>query len=147
VRAVLSAPVTTSKGRVLTSGTPVEATVVSAAPAGTMQSAGVLSLQLIRVGSVAVVSDVAEFSGHEGHTDVADSAPVKGTEATVQPGTVLTFHVTDNGVVTGLDLRDAERARDEGTVGAPRPVTPASTAPATGPAQARTQAKGSVPPR
>lgn len=117
VHAVLAAPLTTSKGRVLPIGSRVEATVVSAAQAGTMQSAGVLSLQLTHVDGAAVVSDVVDFTGQEGHKDVADSAPQKGTEAKVNAGASVTFHVMENGPATGLDLAGAAQAKREGTVG------------------------------
>ncbi len=102
VHGVLTAPVTLSNGVALPAGTNVDATVVSAARAGTVGSAGVLSLQLTRVGGHAVVTDVVDFNGQEGHKDVADSAPAKGTEAVVKPGTLLNFHVLETGKATGL---------------------------------------------
>ena len=98
----LAAPLKTTSGVVLPAGTPVLGTVVSAARAGTLQSGGVLSLQLTKVGSLHVVTDVAEFDGQEGHKDVADAAPEKGSEAIVNLGAVLTFNVLENGAVPGL---------------------------------------------
>ncbi len=156
VHAVLAAPVTTSKGRVLPTGSKVEATVVAAAPAGKIQSAGVLSLQLTRVGGVPVVSDVVDFTGQEGHKDVADSAPQKGTEAKVDPGAPLTFHVMENGPATGLDLAGAAQAKREGTVGGGSmdnaakqppagPQAPAGS-PNTQPGLGQSAAKGATPP-
>ena len=102
VHGKLTAPVRTTAGVLLPAGTAVAATVVSAAKAGTVQSAGILSIQLTRVGSVPVVTDVADFNGQEGHKDVADSAPQKGTEAIAQAGAMLQFHVLENGKVPGI---------------------------------------------
>lgn len=70
-------------------GTPVTLTVVSAAPAGTMQSGGVLSLQVIAVGEHPMLSETMSRLGEEGHKDVADSAPAKGTEAGVRKGETI----------------------------------------------------------
>jgi len=109
VHAVLTAPLKTSKGTVIPAGTGVAATVVSSAKAGVMQSAGVLSLQLTRIGVVAVISDVLDFTGKEGKREVPDAAPAKGTEAVIQPNTTLTFHVMENGKATGLDKKDAAK--------------------------------------
>lgn len=103
VHGVLAASVKTSAGLTVPSGAKVDATVVSAARAGTMLSGGVLSLQVTRIGGVPVITDVVDFNGQEGHKDVADSAPAKGSEAVVQPGAILQFHVMENGRATGLD--------------------------------------------
>ncbi len=94
---VLAGPVTASDGRVMKAGTPVQVTVLSVAKAGMVQSAGVLSLQVVRVGGVAVTTDVLEFLGQEGHRDVADANPEKGTEAMVQAGAPLKFQVLGSG--------------------------------------------------
>ncbi len=102
VRGTLTAPVKTTAGDTLPAGTGVVGTVVSAAKAGTVQSAGILSLQLTRIGPIAVVTDVTAFDGQEGHKDVADSAPDKGTEAVVQAGATLQFHVLEMGRVPGI---------------------------------------------
>ena len=102
VRAKLAAPVRSSSGVVLPAGTAVEGTVVSSAKAGLIASGGVLSLQLTQVGGIATITDVRDFNGSEGHKDVADSAPEKGTEAMVARGTLLTFHVLEPGKATGL---------------------------------------------
>ena len=85
--------VRTSAGQAIAAGASVTATVVSAAPAGKIASAGELSLQVTKVGTVAVVSDVLSFEGQEGHKDLPDSAPAKGTDAKVAAGRVLTFRV------------------------------------------------------
>ena len=97
VAGTLTAPVTVSGGRVLPAGTAVRATIVSAAAAGKISSAGLLSLEVDQVGGVPVNTDVLEFSGQDGRRDLADSAPAKGTEATVAQGTMLTFHVMGAG--------------------------------------------------
>jgi hypothetical protein len=156
VHGTLAQPVKDARGRMVPAGSKVEATVVSAAPAGTMQSAGVLSLQLTRVNGVALVSDVAEFAGKEGHREIADANPQKGTEATVDSGTPLTFHVVENGPATGLDRSGADRARSEGPVSggsvgkpagqaAPKgPQAPAGS-PETGPRPGQTAAPGGTP--
>ncbi len=150
VRGVLSAPVTTTKGGTLAAGTAAVGTVVSSAKAGEVQSAGEISLQLMRVGDAAVISDVLDFSGKEGHKDVADSAPEKGTEAMVAAETVLTFKVLENGRATGLDLEGAAKARSEGTVGG-RPGGGAGAGgslgtPNTGPGANQTPAAGASTP-
>ena len=102
IHGTLAAPVRTTSGAVLPRGTVVDGTVVSAAKAGLVTSGGILSLQLTRVGGVAVITDVVDFNGQEGHKDVADSAPAKGSEATVAQGTTLDFHVLEVGHATGL---------------------------------------------
>ena len=102
IQGTLAAPVRTSSWAVLPQGAKVEGTVVSAAKAGLLTSGGILSLQLTRVGGVPIISDVVDFNGQEGHKDVADSAPAKGTEASVASGTTLDFHVMLDGKATGL---------------------------------------------
>ena len=102
IHGTLAAPVRTTSGAVLPRGTVVDGTVVSSAKAGLVTSGGILSLQLTRVGGVAVITDVVDFNGQEGHKDVADSAPTKGSEAAVASGTVLDFHVLEVGHATGL---------------------------------------------
>ena len=103
VAGVLDGPLRTTTGEMLPRGARVDATVVSAAGAGVIQSGGVLSLQLTQVAGIPVITDVREFTGAEGHKDVADSAPQKGAEAIVSPHTVLTFHVLETGRVPGMD--------------------------------------------
>lgn len=102
VHAALDTPVKTSTGTTLPRGARVDATVVSAARAGIIQSGGLLTLQLTRVDGIAIITDVREFDGKEGHKDVADSNPGKGTEAVVAPDTVLTFRVLQTGRVPGM---------------------------------------------
>ena len=102
VYGTLTSPVRTTTGAMLPSGAKVEGTVVSSARAGLVTSGGILSLQLTRVGGIAVITDVVDFNGKEGHKDVADSAPDKGTEAAVASGTTLDFHVMQDGKATGL---------------------------------------------
>lgn len=134
VRGTLVSPLRTTRGAILPAGTPVQATVVSAAKAGTIRSGGVLSLQLTHVGSIGLVSDVRDFDGKEGHKDVADSAPGKGEEATVAPGTALRFEVLETGEATGLMPDDGDAAlggTGQGATGQPR----AAAAPAAGSGQ------------
>ena len=109
VHAVLAGPVKTSNGIVLREGTRVEGTVVSSARAGLIASGGVLSLQVTHVGGLAVVTDIVDFNGAEGHKDVADSAPAKGSEAGVTAGQVLQFKVLEVGPVPGLAPVTAEQ--------------------------------------
>ncbi len=156
VRGVLSAPVKTVRGETLPAGTAVTGTVVSSAKAGELQSAGELSMQLTRVGNAAIVSDVLDFNGKEGHKDVADSAPAKGTEAMVPAETVLTFKVLENGRATGLDLEGAAKARSEGAVGGAGGggsgagkagvAAGATGSPSTGPGANQTPAPGTTTP-
>jgi hypothetical protein len=97
VDGILLQPVRMANGALLPKGTPVKATVLAAAPAGKIQSAGVLSLEVVRVGAVAVNTNVLEFTGQPGKADVADANPEKGTEAMVQPGAMLQFKVLGAG--------------------------------------------------
>ena len=97
VSGVLTAAVKTAEGSILPPGTPVKATVLSAAAAGKVQSAGVLSLQVFQVGRLPVISNVLEFSGQEGRREVADANPDKGTEAVVQAGAPLSFRALGSG--------------------------------------------------
>lgn len=93
VPGLLQAPVRTASGHILPAGTAVTALVISAAPAGVVTSAGELSLQIVRVGSVPVFSNILERLGETGHRDMPDSAPAKGTEATVAAGVPLRFSI------------------------------------------------------
>ncbi len=101
VAGVLMEAVTASSGKVLPQGTPVKVTILTAAKAGQVSSAGELSLEVLEVGSVPVVSNVLEFDGQEGRREVADANPEKGTEATVPTGASLQFFVMGSGDVTG----------------------------------------------
>ncbi|WP_263417120.1 hypothetical protein [Terriglobus albidus] len=83
----------TLEGRVFAVGAPVTITVVAAAKAGEIDSAGEISLQVEAVGQEEVLSDVIVILGKEGAKDLEDSAPAKGTEAVVKAKSVLTFHV------------------------------------------------------
>ncbi len=91
--AVLSAPVKLSGGGSLPSGTKVGLSVETTVPAGKMESAGEFTLQVVRVGTIAVETETQDFKGKPGHKDLPDSAPAKGTEATLAAGSTLTFHV------------------------------------------------------
>lgn len=133
VKGVLLVPVKAANGKVLGKGTPISATVVSSAAAGTMRSFGVLSLQVYRVGDVGVFTDVLDFDGQEGHKDLPDSAPDKGTEASVAPGAILTFKV--QGAGDNPDLVDRGGRRNGG--GSQGVVTPGG-APGTTPAPGMT---------
>ena len=94
LRGTLVSAVRSSAG-VLGAGTAVVVTVVEAAPAGTMESAGEFSLQAIKVGGVKVASMVVVRKGVEGRKELADSAPAKGTEAVMGAGDVVEFLVPD----------------------------------------------------
>jgi hypothetical protein len=91
--ATLAAPVRASDGSTLPVGTQVGVTVLAVAAAGKLQSRGELTLQLTHVGPAATISDELTFFGEEGHKELPDSAPAKGTEASVTAGTTLRFHV------------------------------------------------------
>jgi hypothetical protein len=93
IEATLAAPVKASDGRTMPAGTRVGVTVLAVAAAGKLQSRGELTLQVTHVGAVGVLSDAQTFFGQEGHKDLPDSAPAKGTEAAVDAATMLRFHV------------------------------------------------------
>ncbi|WP_263410292.1 hypothetical protein [Terriglobus tenax] len=101
IRGVM-AEAATVDGHSFPAGTLVEATVVSTSRAGQLTSAGELSLQVEKVGEQELLSDVTVVTGKEGAKDLPDSAPEVGTEAEVQPQSVLIFHV----VPLGLAYRD-----------------------------------------
>ncbi|HEY5329428.1 MAG TPA: hypothetical protein VIJ79_06065 [Acidobacteriaceae bacterium] len=91
--ATLAAPVRTSDGRTLSAGTRVGVTVLAVAAAGKISSRGEITLQVVRVGPAATITDALTFRGQLGHKDLPDSAPAKGTEATLPTNTTLRFHV------------------------------------------------------
>ena len=93
VRGVLRNSVRTSTGRTLPAGTEAAVTVVATVPAGKLESSGEITLQVTRVGSIETLSDVITRRGTPGPKDLPDSTPAKGTDATLTPGTVLTFHI------------------------------------------------------
>jgi hypothetical protein len=72
-------------------GAPVELTVVAAAAAGQMTSAGELSLQVIRINGTTVLSEVVTATGEEGKKIIPDAAPERGTEAVFTPDKPLTL--------------------------------------------------------
>jgi hypothetical protein len=91
--ATLAAPVRTTDGHMLPAGSRVGVTVLAVAAAGKISSRGEITLQVVHVGPVATLTDALTFRGELGHKDLADSAPAKGTEATVAANTTLQFHV------------------------------------------------------
>ncbi len=93
VDATLAAPVRTSDGRTLPAGTRVGVTVLAVAPAGKIASRGEITIQVVRVGPAATLTDALTFRGELGYKDLPDSAPAKGTEATLATNTTLRFHV------------------------------------------------------
>jgi hypothetical protein len=93
VSATLTSMVPVLGGATLAAGTPVQLTVVETLAAGKIASAGEISLQVQRVGTVSVYTDTQTFRGQPGHKDVADSAPQKGTDARLAAGAMLKFHV------------------------------------------------------
>lgn len=72
-------------------GAPVELTVVAAAAAGQMTSAGELSLQVIKINGNDVLSEVITATGEEGKKIIPDAAPERGTEAIITPDKPLTL--------------------------------------------------------
>jgi hypothetical protein len=66
-------------------GAPVKLTVVAAAAAGTMTSAGELSVQVVSVNGQTLLSNVITAEGEQGKTLQADGAPARGTEASFTP--------------------------------------------------------------
>ena len=93
VAATLASPVALSPKGTLDAGTPVEITVVETLPAGRISSAGEFSLQVVRVGPVAVSTNTMTYRGQPGHKDLPDSAPAAGTDAVLAAGAELVFHV------------------------------------------------------
>ena len=93
VHATLTNAVMLSPHGTLNAGTPAELTVVETLPAGRLYASGEFSLQLLRIGSVAVYTDTLTYRGKAGHKDLPDSAPQVGTDAGLASGTELTFHV------------------------------------------------------
>jgi hypothetical protein len=83
----------TCSGITVPAGAKVTVSVVGAVPADKISSAGEMSLQVMKVGEFSVYCDTQTFKGKEGHKDVADSAPDKGTDAMLAAGAALTFHV------------------------------------------------------
>lgn len=79
--------------RTLPAGTPVMLTVIESVPVGRLGAAGELSLQVLRVGSLAVFTDTQTFHGKPGHQDLPDSAPQLGTEASFAAGAQLSFTI------------------------------------------------------
>ena len=106
VRARLSAAVRENNG-LLPAGTPVELTVVETVPAGKLTAVGEFSLQVIRVGTLAVFTDTQTFRGEPGHRDLPDSAPAIGTDAGLKSGATLTFHVQPPPVAASDDPKPA----------------------------------------
>jgi len=93
VGATLTKPVALSPKGSLEAGTAAEVTVVETLPAGRLYAAGEFSLQLQKVGSVAVYTDTLTYRGQAGHKDLPDSAPAVGTDAGLAAGADLDFHV------------------------------------------------------
>jgi hypothetical protein len=94
VDATLAAPVRTSDGHTLPAGTRVGVTVLAVAPAGKISSRGEITLQVVHVGPAATLTDAQTFRGEPGARELPDSAPAKGTEATVATNTTLRFHIS-----------------------------------------------------
>jgi hypothetical protein len=77
---VLAAPL----GRV-PAGAPVKLTVVAAAAAGTMTSAGEISLQVVSVNGETILSNVITAEGEQGTSLSPDGLVSRGTEASFTP--------------------------------------------------------------
>jgi hypothetical protein len=93
VAATLVKPVALVPKGMLDAGTAAQLTVVETLPAGRIYAAGEFSLQVERVGSVAVYTDTLTYRGQPGHKDLPDSAPAVGTDAVLAAGAELVFHV------------------------------------------------------
>lgn len=74
----------------LPSGSPVNLTVVAAAPAGEIGSSGTLSLQVTSINGEQVLSQVITAEGKEGQKLLPDDAPARGTEAVFSPDAAFT---------------------------------------------------------
>ncbi len=72
-------------------GTPVTMTVISASSAGSVQSYGELSIQVLSVGNHPLLSNVVSAVGQEGKRELPDAAPAKGTEASFSAERPLTL--------------------------------------------------------
>jgi hypothetical protein len=72
-------------------GSPVEITVISAAAAGQMSSAGEISLQVTRINGSSALSQVITAQGKAGPRDVPDALPTRGTEAQITADQQLTL--------------------------------------------------------
>lgn len=72
-------------------GSPVELTVVSAAAAGQMFSAGELSLQVTRINGSNALSQIITAQGKVGPRPTADAIPERGTEAQLSVDQQLTL--------------------------------------------------------
>ena len=66
-------------------GSDVELSVVSSAAAGQMNSAGELSIQIVRINGSEALSQVITAQGKQGAALTADGAPARGTEAQLGP--------------------------------------------------------------
>jgi len=75
----------------LSTGTPVQLTVVQASQAGSLTSAGELSIQVTRIGNYDVLSLIVTAVGKEGEKELLDAAPAIGTEATFGAEQDLSF--------------------------------------------------------
>lgn len=93
VKGRLTASVPVRGGAALPAGTPVVLTVIESVPAGRIMAQGEFSLQVVRVGQVAVYTNTLVFDGKPGHQDLPDSAPALGTDAGLPNGAPLTFQV------------------------------------------------------
>jgi hypothetical protein len=93
VAATLAEPVALVPKGTLGAGTAAELTVVETLPAGRLYAAGEFSLQVERVGPVAVYTNTLTYRGQPGHKDLPDSAPAVGTDAGLAAGAQLVFHV------------------------------------------------------
>ena len=137
----------------LAAGTKVYGAVVSAAKAGTVQSAGILSIQLTRVGAFPIVTDVADFNGREGHKDVADAAPREGhrgnrARRVRRCSFTCSKTVPVPGIVPGATLRKTVggKAGGQGQNAGAKPGALPSVRPNTGPGVNQTPINGGSAP-
>ncbi len=88
-----NAPAKQGGKAVVKPGTPVSISVIATVPAGKLNAVGEMSLELVKVGGQSVHTNTLTFRGKPGKRDVADSAPMVGTNAGLAAGASLTFVV------------------------------------------------------
>ena len=78
----------------LPAGTPVQLTVVLSLRAGTINSYGELSIQVVSIANHRVLSEIVTALGKEGKKELADAAPSLGTDAGFTADQVITLNAS-----------------------------------------------------
>ncbi len=78
----------------LPAGTPVQLTVVLSLRAGTINSYGELSIQVVSIAEHRVLSEIVTALGKEGKKELADAAPSLGTDAGFTADQVITLNAS-----------------------------------------------------